>query len=102
MILILACVLLLPFINGVFLREKTFDNGGSIINMDITDVVDFANQLQTVGEQRLNSTFLPDPVEELASKPSYGKPYLLGAIGSQEGGEVRDDMALLDMILHRR
>ena len=34
------------FINGVFLREKTFDNGGSIINMDITDVVDFANQLQ--------------------------------------------------------
>ena len=63
---------------------------------------DFANQLQTVGEQRLNSTFLPDPVEELASKPSYGNPYLLGAIGSQEGGEVRDDMALLDMILHRR
>lgn len=62
---------------------------------------DFANQLQTVGEQRLNSTFLPDPVKELASKPSYGNPYLLGAIGSQEGGEVRDDMALIDMIYRR-
>tara|TARA_R100001015_G_C4628542_1_gene188742 strand:- start:754 stop:1038 length:285 start_codon:yes stop_codon:yes gene_type:complete len=34
------------FINGVFLREKTFDNGGSIINIDITDVESFANQLR--------------------------------------------------------
>jgi len=34
------------FINGVFLREKTFDNGGSIINIDITDIESFANQLR--------------------------------------------------------
>ncbi len=34
------------FINGVFLREKTFDNGGSIINIDITDIESFSNQLQ--------------------------------------------------------
>ena len=34
------------FINGVFLREKTFDNGGSIINIDITNIDDFTNQLK--------------------------------------------------------
>ena len=34
------------FINGVFLREKTFDNGGSIINIDITDIESFAQQLR--------------------------------------------------------
>ena len=42
-----------------------------------------------------------EPAKDLASEPSYGNPYLLGAIGSQEGGMVRDDMALLDMIYRR-
>jgi len=86
---------------------------------------DFANQLQSTGEHFARGNFMEgwsptireawqnridegiEPVEELASKPmlsasNYGNPYLLGAIGGQEGGVVRDDMALLDMILHRR
>jgi len=34
------------FMNGIFVREKTFDNGGSILNVDIVNVNEFAKQLQ--------------------------------------------------------
>lgn len=34
------------FMNGIFIREKQFDNGGSILNIDIVDVFDFAEQLK--------------------------------------------------------
>ena len=33
------------FMNGIFVREKTFDNGGSILNVDIINVDDFTKQL---------------------------------------------------------
>ena len=33
------------FINGVFIREKQFDNGGSIIKIEIPNVSEFADQL---------------------------------------------------------
>ena len=80
---------------------------------------DFANQLQSTGEHFASGKFMEgwsptiieawqnrinegiEPAKDLASEPSYGNPYLLGAIGSQEGGMVRDDMALLDMIYRR-
>mgnify|MGYP003148600141 CR=1 FL=1 len=34
------------FMNGIFVREKTFDNGGSILNVDIINVNEFGEQLQ--------------------------------------------------------
>ena len=34
------------FMNGIFVREKTFDNGGSILNVDIINVDEFAKQLK--------------------------------------------------------
>ena len=33
------------FINGVFLREKQFENGGSIIKIEIPNVSEFSEQL---------------------------------------------------------
>ncbi len=34
------------FMNGIFIREKQFDNGGSLLNIDIVNVYDFAEQLK--------------------------------------------------------
>lgn len=34
------------FMNGIFVREKTFGNGGSILNVDIINVDEFAKQLK--------------------------------------------------------
>ena len=34
------------FMNGIFVREKTFNNGGSILNVDIVNVNEFAKLLQ--------------------------------------------------------
>lgn len=34
------------FMNGIFVREKTFENGGSILNVDIINVDEFSKQLQ--------------------------------------------------------
>ena len=34
------------FMNGIFIREKTFENGGSILNVDIVNVNEFGKQLQ--------------------------------------------------------
>ena len=34
------------FMNGIFIREKQFENGGSIIKCEIVNVFDFADQLK--------------------------------------------------------
>jgi len=34
------------FMNGIFIREKQFDNGGSIIKCEIPNAHDFAQQLK--------------------------------------------------------
>tara|TARA_R100000655_G_scaffold36882_3_gene71394 strand:- start:337 stop:615 length:279 start_codon:yes stop_codon:yes gene_type:complete len=40
------------FINGVFLREKEFDNGGSIIKIEIPNVSQFAEQLKSLANEQ--------------------------------------------------
>ena len=40
------------FINGVFLREKEFDNGGSIIKVEIPNVLQFAEQLKSLANEQ--------------------------------------------------
>ena len=39
------------FINGVFIREKEFDNGGSIIKVEIPNVSEFAEQLKSLANE---------------------------------------------------
>ena len=39
------------FINGVFLREREFDNGGSIIKVEIPNVSEFAEQLKNLSNE---------------------------------------------------
>lgn len=74
------------FINGVFIREKQFDNGGKIITIDIPDIEQFYGQMRKLAEpsgkirfdlkERLNksdnglthymqlNTFKPKPQQE--------------------------------------
>jgi hypothetical protein len=40
------------FINGVFLREKEFDNGGSIIKVEIPNVSEFIQQLKNLANEQ--------------------------------------------------
>ena len=40
------------FINSVFLREKEFDNGGSIIKVEIPNVLQFAEQLKSLANEQ--------------------------------------------------
>ena len=39
------------FINGVFIREQEFDNGGSIIKVEIPNVSEFAEQLKSLANE---------------------------------------------------
>ncbi len=38
------------FLNGIFVRERKFENGGSILKCDILDAYDFAAQLKSFAD----------------------------------------------------
>ena len=40
------------FLNGIFVRERKFDNGGSILKCDILDANDFASQLKSFADDK--------------------------------------------------
>lgn len=80
------------FINGIFIREKEFENGGSIMKVEIPNVNDFAQQLKDLANDngkisldiktRFNksenglthyvelNTFVPQPQNNNVDKPT--------------------------------